>query len=99
MEHGSSSSKETGSRAAHYMQSPPPNADDDTSYKRNVDLLNTERKKPKPRTAVLKELMRRTFPSRWDEYINSADLPLSGYLERFPLLKKTPYVSFGYTIP
>ena len=78
------------------MQSPPPNADDDISYKRNIDHLNTERKKTKPRAAVLKELMCRTFPSRWEEYTNGTDLPLSAYLERFPLLKKAAYVSSNY---
>ncbi len=79
-------------RAAHFC--PPTHAEDEVSYARNEELLRVEMAKSKPRSDVLKELMRRTFPNRWDAYVNDNDPPtLLEYLAKFPLLKKPTYVS------
>ena len=80
-----------GGTAAHFC--PPANADDDVSSKRNMELLNTEMLKTKPRSDVLKELMRRTFANRWESYVNNTST-LSEHLSQYPLLKKAPYVSY-----
>ena len=48
-----------------------------------------------PRLEVLKEMMQRTFPNRWDLYVNHSTPPtLFEYLSEYPLLKKTLYVSY-----
>ena len=74
-------------RGAHFY--PPVHVDDDVSYQRNLDLL-----KAKPSSDVLKELMRHTFPNRWDGYVTkSKPSTLSEYIVDFPLLKKATYVS------
>ena len=59
-----------------------------------MELLKVEMEKPKPRTDVLKDLMRRTFPNRWDAYVTRNEpATLLEYLAEFPLLKKASYVS------
>ena len=35
-----------------------------------MELLKVEMGKSKQRTDVLKDMMRRTFPNRWDSYVN-----------------------------
>lgn len=73
---------------------PPVHADDDASYERNLQLLKAETDKVKPSSDVLKELMRRTFPNRWDAYVTRSEpSTLAGYLAALPLLKKATYVS------
>lgn len=73
---------------------PPLHGEDDVSYGRNIELLKAEIGKPKPRTDVLKDLMGRTFPNRWDNFVNRSEpATLLQYLSEFPLLKKTTYVS------
>ena len=68
--------------------------EDDVSYGRNLDLLKAEIVKSKPRGDVLKDLMTRTFPNRWDAFVNkNQPTTLLEYLSLFPLLKKTTYVS------
>ena len=60
---------------------------------RNVELLNVEVGKPKPHVEVLRDLMRHTFPNRWDAYVNNNEpSTLLRYLFRYPLLKKTAFV-------
>ena len=77
---------------AHFY--PPVNAEDDISFGRNLELLRAELEKPKPQPDVLKELMRRTFPNRWDGYTCKNDpATLLEYLQHYPLLKKASYVS------
>lgn len=79
--------------AAHLC--PPIHAEDDVSFGRNIELLNVEVGKPKPRVEVLKDLMRRTFPNRWDAYVNNNEpSTLLEYLSRYPLLKKAAFVRF-----
>ena len=69
-------------------------AEDAVSYERNLDLLKQEQDKPRPRTEVLKDLMRRTFTNRFDALINSSDpVTASEHVAKFPLLKKPVYVS------
>ena len=81
-----------GGRGAHFY--PPVHADDDVSYQRNLDLLKAETEKAKPSSDVLKELMHRTFPNRWDGYVTKSEpSTLSEYIVDFPLLKKATYVS------
>ena len=68
--------------------------DDEIAFGRNLEILSAEVIKSKPRTDVLKDMMKRTFPNRWDLYLNRSHPPtLSGYLSEYPLLKKTSYVS------
>lgn len=68
--------------------------EDGVSYGRNLEQLKSELAKPKPRPEVLKDYMCRTFPNRWDSFINNNDPgTLLGYIGQFPLLKKTTYVS------
>ncbi len=77
---------------------PPIHAEDEVSFGRHLEVLNTERQKPKPRLEVLKDMMRRTFPNRWDLYINHSTPPtLFEYLAEYPLLKKTLYVSYMHS--
>ena len=40
-------------------------------FGRNMELLNAELRKSKPRVEVMKDLMHRTFPSRWSLYVNN----------------------------
>lgn len=50
--------------------------------------------KQKPQPDTLKELMRRTFPNRWDAYVSKNEpATLLEYLHEYPLLKKATYVS------
>ena len=73
---------------------PPVHADDDVAYGRNLELLRAELGKAKPRSEVMKDLMRRTFPNRWSNYVVSGEpSTLQEYLLDFPLLKKATYVS------
>ena len=79
-------------RAIHLC--PPTLAEDDVSFGRNIEQLTAELAKPKPRSDVTKDLMRRTFPNRWDMYVNQNEPPtLLEYLAKYPLLKKASYVS------
>lgn len=84
-------------RAAHAF--PPRNADDEVSYKRNLDLLKAEMDQPgKPRTDVLKELMAATFANRHDLFVNHGDpRTVAEYLQAFPMLRKATYVSHSFT--
>ena len=64
------------------------------AYGRNLELLRAELGKAKPRSEVMKDLMRRTFPNRWNKYVVSGEpSTLVEYLLDFPLLKKATYVS------
>lgn len=82
---------------AHFY--PPVNADDDVSFGRNMELLTAELEKTKPQSEVLKELMCRTFPNRWDAYTCRNDpATLLEFLTQYPLLKKASYVSRKSTI-
>ena len=76
---------------AHFC--PPTGGEDSVSHGRNFELLKAEMAKSKPRTDVLKDLMRRTF-SNWSEsYICNGKLAtLLEYLSEYPLLKKASYV-------
>ena len=68
--------------------------EDDVSYGRNLELLKAEIVKCKPCDDVLKDLMTRTFPNRWDAFVNkNQPTILLEYLSLFLLLKKTTYVS------
>lgn len=83
------------STSAQHVFLAPLNAEDEVSYGRNLEALKNEVAKPKPRIDVLKELMHRTFPNRWDAYVNhGSPATLIEYLSEFPLLKKTAYVRF-----
>ena len=81
---------------------PPAHAEDEVSYGRNLELLQSELGKSKPRVEALKDLMKRTFPNRWKAYTCDNEPPsLLEYLSKFPLLKKASYVSLynDQTIP
>ena len=74
---------------------PPTHAEDEVSYGRNLELLKSEMGKTKPGVDVLKDMMRRTFPNRWEAYVNGNEPPtLLEYLSQYPLLKKATYVCF-----
>ena len=76
---------------------PPVHGEDDVSYGRNLELLYSEMAKAKPRSDALKDLMRRTFPNRWDAFVNNHEpATLLEYLTKFPLLKKPSYVNYHY---
>ena len=78
----------------HYPGPPPDNADDEVSYERNLKLLNEEQEKQRPRTETLKDLMRRTYSGRWDAFVNHSEpASLSEYIQLYPLLKKSTFVS------
>lgn len=78
---------------------PPANAEDEVSYGRNLELLKSEMDKAKPRVDVLKDLMKRTFPNRWEAYVSQNEPPsLLEYLSLYPLLKKASYVSALVTL-
>ena len=67
--------------------------EDSVSYGRNLELLRAELGKTKPRSDVMKDLMCRTFPNRWDDFVNNSEpATLLEYLGEFPLLKKATYV-------
>lgn len=72
---------------------PPMHGEDTVSYGRNLVLLKAELEKAKPRSDAMKDLMCRTFPNRWDDFVNHAEPgTLRAYLGHFPLLKKATYV-------
>ena len=74
----------------------PMHGEDGVSYGRNLELLKTEQGKAKPCSDVMKDLMCRTFPNRWDDFVNHAEHgTLLEYLSQFPLLKKAAYVCTG----
>ena len=80
---------------AHAHFYPPIHAEDEVSFGQNLELLREESEKAKPQSDVLKELMRRTFPNRWEAYTSKNEpATLLEYLKEYPLLKKAPYVSF-----
>lgn len=70
---------------------PPVHADDDVAYGRNLELLKAEMGKAKPRSEVMKDLMRCTFPNRWNNYVVNNEP--SKYLSDCHLLKKATFVS------
>lgn len=71
---------------------PPVLADDEVSYARNLSLLEAELRRPKHRAEVIKELLRQTFPNRWDAYVNGDPPTVLEYLQRYPVLMKAAYV-------
>ena len=74
-------------------------AEDEISFGCNLELLKVEMGKPKPRTDIQKDLMRRTFPNRWEAYVTRNEpATLLEYLSEFPLLKKAYYVSCIYEL-
>ena len=76
-------------REVHFY--PPVHADDDVAYRQNLELLKAEMGKTKPRSELMKDLMRRTFPNRWNNYVvNNEPSTLVEYL---PLPKKASFVS------
>ncbi len=79
---------------------PPPNADDDISFGRNLELLQAEMGKKSQRSDAIKLLMRRTFANRWKKYTDPVEpepSSLNQYLLEYPCLKKLSYVSIVYT--
>ena len=70
----------------------PPAADDAVSNERNLELLQTEMAKSKPRRDVQKQLMVRTFPQRRQWILDEAK-SVKDIISTFPLLKKGSYVS------
>ncbi len=80
--------------AAHMFPRPPASADDTVSNVRNLKLLTEEMERSKPRSDVLQHLMRRTYAFRWDSFSEKGDpATLSEYIELYPLLKRSFYVS------
>ncbi len=86
--------KKRKSDGASHFYAPPPNAEDEVSYKRNVTLLATEMEKTKPRTDELKSLLRQTFPNRWELLMGKKWDCILSYLVESPLLKKMVFVSY-----
>ena len=80
--------------AVHLYPGPPVDADDEVSQERILKLLKEEIEKPRPRSDVLNELMRRTYGGRRDSFVNK-NVPntLSEYIDMYPLLKKSTHVS------
>ncbi len=80
---------------------PPPNADDEISFGRNLELLQAEMGKKNQRSDAIKQLMSRTFANRWQKYTDPLEpepSSLNQYLSEYPCLKKLSYVSnFVYT--
>ena len=67
------------SSAAHVY--PTAEADDEVSYDWNLELLNAELAKSKPRSDVLKQLMMCTFSNRQDNFVYRTGTTLSGYIK------------------
>ena len=65
---------------------PPVLADDEVSYARNLSLLEAELRRPKHQAEAIKELLRQTFPNRWDAYVNGDPPTVLEYLQRYPVL-------------
>ena len=76
----------------------PPNADDDVSSQRNLELLDDELRKSKPRPEVVKQLLKRTFAIRWEKFIDDENATLSDYLEKYSVLTKASYVSYNSSV-
>ena len=80
--------KQSLDRAMHSY--PPTNAEDSVSFERNLRLLKEEERKPKSRVDVLKDLMTRTFPNRFDHLVTAVDtVSATQHISDFPLLKKS----------
>lgn len=59
-----------------------------------MDLLKQEMQKPSRRPDVIKSLLSRTFPNRWNSFVNNNQPEtLAEYIQQFPVLKKCNYVS------
>lgn len=70
------------------------NAEDEVSYKRNLELLQAEIGKAKPRSEAVKMLLRQTFPNRWQELVAGERWSsVTEYLVDFSVLRKMTYVS------
>ena len=73
---------------------PPVNSEDEVSYKRNLELLQAEIEKAKPRSETVKMLLRQTFPNRWQELVAGERWSsVTEYLVGFSILRKMTYVS------
>ena len=66
--------------------------EDDTSHKRNLNMLSLEAKKVKPNEKSLQELMRLTFPIRRQDIVDNS-IPIGTLLKQYPPLEKYRYVS------
>ena len=65
---------------------------DEISIQRNINILKKEVTKPKVKSSLVKELVKRTLKSRRDKVIAGFSRPNEMFLE-FPHLKKSTYVS------
>ena len=77
----------------HAYPSIPPAADDDVSNQHNLDLLNEEIRKSKPRPEILKDLMYQTFSRRRKAVLEGSFQSASDVIVDYPLLKKSSFVS------
>ena len=68
--------------------------EDETTHKRNLDLLQEELDKNKPITGNVKNLMTRTFLNRREWILNST-VPVSEIVTKYPCFKKVSYVSYA----
>ena len=66
--------------------------EDDTTHKRNYDVLKQEVAKTNPKTDILMDMMKRTFGRR-RLWILESEHPVLKICEEYPPLKKAPYVS------
>ena len=66
--------------------------DDEISIQRNIDLLKKEVTKPKCKSSLVKELVKRTLKPRRAKVLGGSSRPNDVFLE-FPHLKKSTYVS------
>ena len=77
----------------HEYPSIPASADDETSKRRNIELLKEECKKSNLCKESIKGLMARTYATRRLAILNSEYSTTSVIMKDFPILKRCTYVS------
>ena len=65
--------------------------DDEVSIERNIELLRKECSKSKPKSEIIKELIRRTIKARREDILKGTRPDV--VLEQYPHLRKATYVS------
>ena len=83
----------------HQYPAIPPSADDELSCKTNLELLQGEWEKPKNGDPLkVKNLFIRTHTLRRAEVLNDENVTTQSILQKYPMLKKSSYVSRMYMV-
>lgn len=79
----------------------PSSADDETSTKTNLELLQKEWSTTKPKgpdPETVKTLLMRTHGARRSEVLQEESTSAHSFLQKYPMLKRSTYVSQSFTV-